>query len=195
MNSSVLHCPLCRTRKNIYPWGRTAQAALSSHANMPLWTGWTDRGQSQSQLQNYHGNPVLMTHVSSHRPTVLSPLLYNSLEGLKMPWYREEESTDQRWHFRTEQGPRHVPKATGSRRLQKGHMMHCVWLSATPWTVQPTRLLCPWHPPGKHTGVGCHFLLQGIFLTLGSSPGLPPCRRILHHLSHQGQGIQSGSTA
>ena len=25
---------------------------------------------------------------------------------------------------------------------------------------QPTRLLCPWDPPGKNTGVGCHFLLQ-----------------------------------
>ena len=34
--------------------------------------------------------------------------------------------------------------------------------SATPWT-QPTRLLCPWDSPGKNTGVGCHFPLQGIF--------------------------------
>ena len=31
----------------------------------------------------------------------------------------------------------------------------------------PTRLLCPWNSPGKNTRVGCHFLLQGIFLTLG----------------------------
>ena len=29
------------------------------------------------------------------------------------------------------------------------------------------RLLCPWDSPGKNTGVGCHFLLQGIFLTQG----------------------------
>ena len=27
--------------------------------------------------------------------------------------------------------------------------------------------------PGKNTGVGCHFLLQGIFPTQGSNPGLP----------------------
>ena len=26
-------------------------------------------------------------------------------------------------------------------------------------------LLCPWNFPGKNTGVGCHFLLQGILLT------------------------------
>ena len=37
-------------------------------------------------------------------------------------------------------------------------------LFATPWAV-PTRLLCPWDFPGKNAGVGCHFLLQGIFLT------------------------------
>ena len=30
-----------------------------------------------------------------------------------------------------------------------------------------TRLLCPWNFPGKNTGEGCHFLLQGICLTLG----------------------------
>ena len=31
----------------------------------------------------------------------------------------------------------------------------------------------------KNTGVGCHFLLQGIFPTQGSNPGLPPCRQTL----------------
>ena len=40
--------------------------------------------------------------------------------------------------------------------------------------------------PSKNTGVGCHALLQGIFLTQGSNPGLPYCRQILYHLSHQG---------
>ena len=50
----------------------------------------------------------------------------------------------------------------------------------------PAKLLCPWNSPGKHTGVGCHFLLQGIFPTQGSNLGLLHCRQILHHLSHQG---------
>ena len=35
--------------------------------------------------------------------------------------------------------------------------------------VQPARLLCPWESLGKNTGVGCHFLLQGIFLIQGSN--------------------------
>ena len=39
---------------------------------------------------------------------------------------------------------------------------------------------------GKSTGVGCHFLLQGISPTEGSNPGLPHWRRILYSLIHQG---------
>ena len=39
---------------------------------------------------------------------------------------------------------------------------------------------------GKNTGVACHALLQGIFPTQGLNPGLPNCRQILYHLSHQG---------
>ena len=38
------------------------------------------------------------------------------------------------------------------------------WLSA--------RIPSPWNFPGKNTGVGCHFFLQGIFPTQGSNPGL-----------------------
>ena len=34
--------------------------------------------------------------------------------------------------------------------------------------------------PGKSTGVVCQALLQGIFPTQGSNPGLPPCRQILY---------------
>ena len=41
----------------------------------------------------------------------------------------------------------------------------------------PIGLLCPWNCPGKNTGVGCHFLLQGILPT----QGLNPC---LQHLLH-----------
>ena len=45
------------------------------------------------------------------------------------------------------------------------------------------RLLCPWDSPGKNTGVSCHFLLQGIFPTQGSNPGLLHCRQTLYPLS------------
>ena len=43
--------------------------------------------------------------------------------------------------------------------------------SVTHW-LQPTRFLCPWNFPGKNTGVSCHFLLHGIFLTQRLNPNL-----------------------
>ena len=54
-----------------------------------------------------------------------------------------------------------------------------------PMAMKPARLLFPWSSPGKNTGMDCHSLLQGIFLTQGSNPGLLHCRRILYHHSHQ----------
>ena len=42
------------------------------------------------------------------------------------------------------------------------------------------------NPPAKqNTGVGCHFLLHGIFPIQGSNPGLLLCRQTLYHLNHQ----------
>ena len=37
--------------------------------------------------------------------------------------------------------------------------------SLPPRGLWPARLLCPWDSPGENTGVGCHFLFQGIFQT------------------------------
>ena len=54
------------------------------------------------------------------------------------------------------------------------------------WPQGLVGLLCSWDSPGMNTGVGCHSLLQGIFLTQGSKLGLPHCSQILYHLSHQG---------
>ena len=41
----------------------------------------------------------------------------------------------------------------------------------TPWTLA-AELFCLWDSPGKKTGVDSHRLLQGIFLTQESNPGL-----------------------
>ena len=53
-----------------------------------------------------------------------------------------------------------------------------------PMGCSPPRLLCPWIFSGKSTGVECHCLLQGIFLTQGSNLGLLHCRQMLYQLSH-----------
>ena len=58
--------------------------------------------------------------------------------------------------------------------------------SSRPRGLQPTRLLHPWGFPGKSTRVGCDFLLQEIFPTQGSNPGLPHCRQMLYRLNHPG---------
>ena len=47
-------------------------------------------------------------------------------------------------------------------------------------------LYSPWNSPGQNTEMGSLCLLQGIFPTQGSNPGLLHCRRILHQLSHKG---------
>ena len=47
----------------------------------------------------------------------------------------------------------------------------------------------PWNSPGQNTGVGSLSLLQGIFRTQGSNPGLPHCRWILDQLSHKGSPV------
>ena len=56
--------------------------------------------------------------------------------------------------------------------------------SLQPLGLQPTRPLCA-DSPSKNTGVGCHFLLQEIFLTQGSNLGFLHCRQILYHLSYR----------
>ena len=62
--------------------------------------------------------------------------------------------------------------------------------SVRPHGLEPARLLCHGIIPGKNTGVGCLFLLQGIVQTQGSNPRL--LRLLQGHadsllLSHQGR--------
>ena len=52
-------------------------------------------------------------------------------------------------------------------------------------SLRPRGLYRPWNSPGQNTGVGSPSLLQGIFPTPGSNPGLPHCRQILYQLSHK----------
>ena len=62
-----------------------------------------------------------------------------------------------------------------------GIVLNCVWPLPS-HGLYPSRLLCPQDFPGKNTGVGCHFLLQGIFPTQESNPGVLHCRQILYWL-------------
>ena len=73
--------------------------------------------------------------------------------------------------------------------LEKEMATHSSTLAwKTPWgrkesdTTERLHFTSP-DSPGKNTGVGYHFLLQGIFPTQGSNPSLLHCRQMLYHLS------------
>ena len=70
--------------------------------------------------------------------------------------------------------PVHTRQGQGMRACQVTSVMNN---SFRPHQLQPTGLLRPWGSPGKNTGVGCHFLLQGIF----PSQGLNLCLLCLLH--------------
>ena len=57
--------------------------------------------------------------------------------------------------------------------------------SVVSYSLQPHGLYSLWNSPGQNTGVGSFSLLQGIFTTQGSNPGLPHFRQILYQLSHK----------
>ena len=67
-------------------------------------------------------------------------------------------------------------------------MLSSVQFFGIPWTIASQALLSM-RFSRQDTVVGCHFLLQGIFLTQRLNPGLLHCRQILYYLSHQGNYI------
>ena len=65
--------------------------------------------------------------------------------------------------------------------------LSCVWLFATPWSAACQAPLSVGVLQVRILDMSCHALLQGIFLTPGSNPGLLHCRWILHWLSPSGK--------
>ena len=57
--------------------------------------------------------------------------------------------------------------------------------SVVSYSLQPHELYSLWNSPGQNTGMGSLSLLQGIFPTQGSNPGLRHCGWILYHGSHK----------
>ena len=62
------------------------------------------------------------------------------------------------------------------------------------YSLKRLGLHSPWNSPGQNTGVGSLSLLQGIFPSQGSNPGLLLCRQILYQLSHNGSSNEYVST-
>ena len=114
-------------------------------------------------------------------------------------WWRRKRCTHNIWRTATtqqqqQQNPKWYKQQKDKWSVSRSGMPK----SWGPGGRQPTRLLCLWDFlllwdfPGKDTGVGCHFLLQGIFPTQGSNPGLLHCRQILYRLSYKGSLTNRG---
>ena len=89
----------------------------------------------------------------------------------------------QRHHF-ADKGPRSQSYGFFSSHVQIWVSKSHSFVSDSSW---PHELYSPLNSSDQNAGVGSLFLLQRIFPTQGSSPGLPHCRRILYQLSHSGR--------
>ena len=67
-----------------------------------------------------------------------------------------------------------------------GHTLESVSHSIVSDSLWLHGLYSPWNSPDQNTGVDSLSLLQGIFPTHGSNPGLLHCSQILYQLSHKG---------
>ena len=96
------------------------------------------------------------------------------------------------------QGSEGMQKQTrSSQETMYAQLLNQVRLFVTPGTVTHQAQLCPWDFPGKNTGVGCHLLFHGIFLTQGRNPCLLHWQAYSWPLSHLEvqefiQGIKRG---
>ena len=117
-------------------------------------------------------------------------LLGNSTKHTKSNLYQSFSNSSKR-EKRREDSQSHYMKPPNTNTKQSGSVSQSVALdSLTPWTVAHQDL-CPRDFPGKNTGVGDHFLLQGIYPTQGSNSSPPQCRQILDRMSHRGSQHQT----
>ena len=112
----------------------------------------------------------MTTHLSGSWQMPLPQEATLQQEASCPPLNPKATSSSYHWHL----SPLHTCRSSSCR----GNLPHvCVSHSIVsdslwPWGLWPARLLRPCNSPGKNTGVGCHFLLQGIFPTQESNPCL-----------------------
>ena len=196
-----------------YPWTRQAHEAIRFIFAKPSWVGvsvaynqtllsdsgenfiqTTKEGSQEGQLQNLDiwniRSQTKKINSHKHRCKVLQLGLSDKfwLGTCAILWDREP--------LRDAVPPTDL-EDLGGADLWRGWQNPCVLCLV----AQSCRTLCKpmdcsqpdssvhGDSPGKSTGVGCHALLQGIFPTQGSNPGLPHCRRTLYHLSQQAESL------
>ena len=141
---------------------------MATHSHILAW--WISRTEETGRVQSKGSQKVRHDWDTKSGSDPFSALLANLKQFLKIPLVLSEPSL---WIGLMKVRSESVSPSVVSDSLRSHGL-------------SPTRLLCPWDSPGKNTGVGSHFLLQGIFLTQGSNSGLQHCRQILYCLNHQG---------
>ena len=121
-----------------------------------LWRCWSCRGKCGKHTE-FSGSPLICVNCKHGIHWEIS---YSKPAELKQ---MESKQMDKNW------------PSQWSQKITVGVTLSgCSVIPNSRWPhgLKPSRLLCPWDFPGKNTGVGCSFLLQGIFLTQGSNPHL-----------------------
>ena len=117
------------------------------------WMSGLSLPENSLQEENSSESRQIQTANSKAQQTFpVSSVNDNSPIADNIPDSQEKETINMRFHFAF------LPPVSEVKSFSR------VRLFATPWTVAHG-LLHPWNSPGKNTGVGCHFLLQGIFPT------------------------------
>ena len=122
----------------------------------------------------------------------------------KALWSSGRDWREAAWAHRTANRCQRLEGLRGHSRLepsqwaQPDHTFWCLVAQSCPALCDPMDCSPPGSSvhedsPGKNTGVSCHALLQRIFPTQGSNPGLSHFKWILYRLSHQSFGWRDSS--
>ena len=180
--------PTSSAQPQLPEWSQ--QGAMAGGGSLPM-SLWVPSMQSLPEALLGAGSPLLKARLP-WVPVGGCPeqgsLWLGSREG-------ERPQGDQPWTWPCSLTPglQRQPHLSAALR-QLGFVGHrswvcCVVTKLCPTLLQSHGLLCLGDSPGGNIGVGCHFLLQGIFLTQGLNLYLlclMRCRRTLYPLSHQG---------
>ena len=144
------------------------------------------------RTRDFPGGPVVKNPLPMHMGSVPDPGRLHMSPGSRVhaPQLQSllsracalQQEKPWQWEAPLPAARRSLWAATKTHCEVKWKLLCLVWLFATPRTIHTSR----WNSPGKNTGVGSLSLLQGIFPTQGSNPGLRYYRWILYQLSHQG---------
>ena len=160
---------LSRVRLFATPWTGAHQAPLSlGFSRQEYWSGLPF--PSPGELPD--------PGIEPRSPALQADALTSEPPG--KPTLQQENRLNEKPRHRNEQRP-----FTATRKSESEVAQSCPTLCNAMDCSLPDSS-CPWDSPGKNTGVGCHFLLQGSFPTQGLNPGPLHCRQILYQLSHQG---------